>query len=518
MKTLKLLVLGMLLSSSSIAQEFKYCNLKIGDPVELKIETTTLIDFIGIKENNLYSYVIQKTVDNVYFTIRRHDLNGKVLLESSFQKEAKNKVVGNINAFLLEDKILFSYTEKDQYGVIKNQKTIPYFFAVLYEKLKIVETKETLRSLFPDVSDSETISFANLSEDRSKIVVFSELPTSTKLNLKVHAYDLVGQKLWSQTLNADIARNQITFDKVRYKNNGDVLIQLNQYPIHQGKLMESKANCTNLLFSILKNGKEAFQNDLTFNEQTFICDYTVNTDNQGNVVCIGFYRSQPFLKNPYNLGDFPNTQAEGIWYRKFDQKGKIVDKNKMEFNEKNFNVNFTEKDWETIHSGQKKNKWPGIDMVSLDLRFDKNNTAYFVSRFNPKSLKVEKFLLTLDVVVFQFSQDGKMNWSTSVYNKNESNKVDHSIFNFVLNEKGLHIICPTWLKKYPNEEEASPHNAFIVATVNESGKTEYESVIKYHRYLVGVVTDKVLMVDEHILYFYRYEEKGNALRYYKMEF
>lgn len=505
-----------LLTSCLFAQEFNNFTLEAGNTIQKDGTGISTVNFIGKKDDYIYTYYITRDEPFINFYFRKHDLKGNLISQAKYTVKGKKYLIENLDILLLEDKMLVTFQQKKT-TILPDKKEVSNILAVEYAKMKIIEVNETLESLFPELPSNETIAYATLNQNRSKIVIFTENPNSSTLDFNVHAYDLSQKKLWTQKIKADIPRNKVVFDKVLFENNGNVLIRLNSCSLLNNEPQISKANCTDLLFSIVNNGESSFQNDLTFDVTRYICDYEVKTDKAGNIVCIGFFRSEVFLKNSSDLGAFPSTEAEGIWYRKFDQKnGEIMEDKTLPINENNFDVGFTEAEWTKINTAIAKNKWPGIDMKSFDLLFDENNNAYFVSRFNPKSYKIEKFLQIMDVVVFKFSSSGDLEWSKKVYNRSENNYINHSIFNFVMTEKGLHVIAPVWLKKYPIKSERSLYNAFVISTISAEGDIEYEIALKYHRYKPGFEIGKALLVDEQFLYLFKHDRKANTYCLYRM--
>lgn len=142
-----------------------------------------------------------------------------------------------------------------------------------------------------------------ISRDSSKLLVYSDLPYKFRSGerLSLNVYNQALEKQWKKQVELPFRDNNFTMESIEVAPDGNVYLL--------GKLVENtplfqlKFNAPNYNYVVVaytNNGNDTKQYDVSLGND-FITDLTIRVDNEGDLICAGFYseRSSRNMKGAF---------------------------------------------------------------------------------------------------------------------------------------------------------------------------------------------------------------------------
>ncbi len=260
----------------------------------------------------------------------------------------------------------------------------------------------------------------HISRDSSKILIYNSLPYKKGMpeRFALHVFDDQFNELWTKDISLPYDDKYFSVEDYQVDNNGNVyLLGLNYKPQYFYTIM-----------SYSNNGADFHEYPIKSKEK-LITDLTFRVDDNGDLVCSGFY-------SEFNLG-----KIRGTCFFRIDTKSEsIFNKNFNEFEFGFLTENLTAKQIEKARRSGKSKQKIGLQSFSLDkliLRSDggalliaeqyfieeydrPNYSSYYSPRYYPYSYyphhyrTKEYYFNYNDIIIVNIRPDGEIEWATRI--------------------------------------------------------------------------------------------------------
>ena len=257
----------------------------------------------------------------------------------------------------------------------------------------------------------------HISRDSSKVLVYNALPIKNREaeQFALQVFDNKFESLWSKNVTLPYDNDRFSLEEYKISNDGDVFMM--------GVIYEDKSNRTRrrgkptysyTVLSYTKEGekKQEYRIDL---DDKFITDLTFEIDNDGDLVCSGFYSN----KGTYSI--------KGTYFFKIDTDTKeVYDKNLKEFDFDFLTEDFSDRKKERLRRAEEResNRAPELFQYDLDkliLRSDGGailvaEQFYIERRFNNNrySNSYDIYYYYNDIIVVNIKPNGEIQWASRI--------------------------------------------------------------------------------------------------------
>ncbi len=369
----------------------------------------------------------------------------------------------------------------------------------------------------------------HISRDSSKILIYNALPYQKGLpeRFALYVYDNQFNELWTKDIILPYNDKYFSVEEYQVDNNGNVyILGLNYNP--------------NYFYTILAYTKEGtdFQEYPIKSQEKLITDLTFLVDDDGNLVCSGFY-------SDYNV-----DRIRGTYFFRLDTKTKTIsNKNLKEFNIGFLTENLSARQVEKAKRSKNSRQKIGLNSFSLDklvLRSDGGALLiaeqYFVEEYerpdytsyNPyypntysNRYVTEYYYNYNDIIVVNIQPDGEIEWTARIpkkqisrndggYYSSYSVSIVRDKIYFIYNDTEENYIQNERIKQTYEFKGGSKRSLIAVAEISRNGSVDIFPLFKNRD--ADIITQPKMCKQVGKKNMIIYGEKGRTYRFGSVEF
>lgn len=399
-----------------------------------------------------------------------------------------------------------------------------YLFAQLVNKKTLSLSDKLIKIGEIDTRNIQNKGFFDhhISRDSSKILIYNALPYQKGMpeRFALHVFDNQFNELWTKDISLPYNDKQFSVEEYQVDNKGNVyLLGLNYKPDY--------------FFTILAytNGGNDFEEFPLKAEEKLITDLTFLVDDNGDLVCSGFY------------SEFDMNKVVGTYFFRLDTETKnVLSKSLKEFETDFLTADLSEKRAEKA----KKSGKAGLQSFSLDkliLRSDGGALLiaeqYFVEEYqqsnyapsyyynNSYNYTTEYYYHFNDIIIVNIQPEGEIEWVARIPKKQVSRNdggyyssyavsiVRDKIF-FIYNDTEDNFAQNERIRQTNEFTGGSKRSLIAVAEISRDGSVDIFPLFKNRD--AGILTRPTVCKQAGKKSMIIYGEKDKTFRFGKVEF
>ncbi len=258
----------------------------------------------------------------------------------------------------------------------------------------------------------------HISRDSSKVLVYNALPLKNRdaEQFALQVFDNTFESLWSKNVTLPYDNDRFAVEEYKVSNTGDVYMMGVIYQDKNRTRRRGKPTYSYTVLAYTKDGDKKREYRISLDDK-FITDLTFEIDNDGDLVCSGFYSN----KGTYSI--------KGTYFFKIDTETKeVYDKNLKEFDFDFITEDYNDRKKERLRRAEEResNRAPELFQYDLDkliLRSDGGailvaEQFFIEQRYNNfnryGNTTFDIFYYYNDIIVVNIKPNGEIQWASRI--------------------------------------------------------------------------------------------------------
>ena len=377
-----------------------------------KIIGTTPNGFYTLREKVGNSIIATNTTTIIIESFNRRM---KLLKSRDIQLKYNNKNLDFVDVLLLGNELYLLSSFNNQ------AKRKNYLFVQKISSRSLQPRKDLLKIGEIEARNKEQkgkFDFA-LSRDSSKVLIYNELPYKKREpeRFALRVFDQQFNELWTRNISLPYNDENFSVEEYRVDNQGNVYLLGVIYQDRTRSRRRGRPTYQYVILAYTKDGIDAEEYRVELDDK-FITDLTFRIDDQGHLVCSGFYSE----KGTYSI--------KGTYFFRLDSKTKqLYNKNYKEFDFDFVTEYLSEKRKEKLKKAERKGDTKRqaelfqYDLDNLILRSDGGVLLVAEQYFVQESVRRDYFYGTFnydyyynynDIIVVNIRPTGEIEWATRI--------------------------------------------------------------------------------------------------------